>query len=725
MRSTGLFSLTVLICLTGSLAEAKEPGLAGTEALFQGTKKLTKVGVPGPLSVFRERTEVIALGRSQGVSCPLVVAANYGRGRVLAFGHGGYLGRDSIAQNSVFMTQALRWLGKNQKIIKVAARTGDLSELCQSQKMTFQWHKKLEDFNLQHWNVVVINPRNNDSEALYKKLRAYVREGGSLMVAGLGWGWLQLNRGKSLATEHPANRLCRPFGVAWGLGYMDRIEPLSIKDPRRRMGKADWALSQFEDSKARAKLPKPALQQGCVMLMQCIYALPENHTFVRRLRTLLGSVSVRIDAKAPLTWRRPLARLKCLMDQESQQSWAASPSAADFPGAVPDGVARISSSVVTTGVRGWQSTGLYAAPGQDLVIDCKNFKGCAVRIGCHSDELWHKDKWRRHPEISRRFELTAARQTVGHSFGGLIYIECGHKGRALKISGAVAAPRFVLGQTPVGLWKAWLRRNPGPWAELESGKIIVTLPSKYVRSLEDPEALMKAWDRVLDCYAALGQRPLPDRPERIVADRQISAGYMHSGYPIMIHMDQAKNLVDRALILGEGKKTLWGFWHELGHNHQRPEWTFRGTVEVTCNLFTLYVLNKISGIEPSKHVRFKAMLTKARAFWKRGAPFKDWQRDPFLALYMYVQVQAEFGWGVFEKVFAEVRDLKLAERPRTDADKRDQWLVRLSKACGRDLGPFFKIWGVPVRDKARAACKQWPVWLPETMKALASKEKSK
>jgi hypothetical protein len=46
------------------------------------------------------------------------------------------------------------------------------------------------------------------------------------------------------------------------------------------------------------------------------------------------------------------------------------------------------------------------------------------------------------------------------------------------------------------------------------------------------------------------------------------------------------------------------------------------------------------------------------------------------------------------------------------------WLVRLSEATGKNLGPFFQVWGVPTSDKARKSVERLPKWLPD---ALASK----
>lgn len=111
---------------------------------------------------------------------------------------------------------------------------------------------------------------------------------------------------------------------------------------------------------------------------------------------------------------------------------------------------------------------------------------------------------------------------------------------------------------------------------------------------------MRHRQRVMDAAADLATIPRARRrPERIVTDRQISAGYMHSGYPIMTHLDAAAFMTDLADLGDHG----WGPYHEIGHNHQSGDWTFDGTVEVTVNLFTLYILETVCGVAPSRTMR--------------------------------------------------------------------------------------------------------------------------
>ena len=80
---------------------------------------------------------------------------------------------------------------------------------------------------------------------------------------------------------------------------------------------------------------------------------------------------------------------------------------------------------------------------------------------------------------------------------------------------------------------------------------------------------------------------------------------------------------------------------------------------------------------------------------------------------MYEQMVQEFGWEPFKKVFREYRALPQAERPNTTLEKHDQWMMRMSKACGRNLGPFFEHWGIPTSPRARDSIKDLPQWMPK------------
>lgn len=276
--------------------------------------------------------------------------------------------------------------------------------------------------------------------------------------------------------------------------------------------------------------------------------------------------------------------------------------------------------------------------------------------------------------------------------------------------GVVESPFYVLGKTDSESWKR-LRDAPAPWAELQCERITLTIPSELIRSLENPKPLMEFWNKMLGYYVELGTRPLDRRPQRIVADRQISCGWLHSGYPIMANIDVSPQMVNLKKLAEPEKDSegAWGFWHEMGHNHQRPEWTFNGSVEVTCNLFSLFVEEKIRGIAPKDHPWLKGQIDRVDTYLMHP-DFNVWKKDPGIALWFFVELQDEFGWTAFQEVFAAYAMTPGKELPTTDEGKRDQWLTRMSQATGRNLAPYFDSWGIPISEGARQEVDHLPPW---------------
>jgi hypothetical protein len=164
-----------------------------------------------------------------------------------------------------------------------------------------------------------------------------------------------------------------------------------------------------------------------------------------------------------------------------------------LPGEVPAGAPRVTRSVeIDAAIPRWHSTGLYAAPGEAITVRLPKpaaegtaadpaAGGLVLQIGAHTDELWELEEWQRAPRVFRRVALDRELTTVASPLGGLIYVDvpesCALGKVAVEIGHAVEAPRFVLERTSDEEWKGSLRHRSAPWAELESGKIVVTVPT--------------------------------------------------------------------------------------------------------------------------------------------------------------------------------------------------------------------------------------------------------
>jgi len=413
----------------------------------------------------------------------------------------------------------------------------------------------------------------------------------------------------------------------------------------------------------------------------------------------------------------------------------------NFPGDVPEGSERMSKTLVINGdfeQPHWQyaygqpwrdemkSTGMYAAPGEKIMVsvpvDILN-KGIKVLIGVHLDDLSKKENPARDPVVTKSKELIKddVRKVSGgnmasiefhNKYGGLIYILI-PTGSALgdfevTVSNAVKAPHFVLGEMTNEEWIAEHSKNPAPWAEMETSKMILTLRSTHVRDMEDPIRLMEFWNRVLDADADLAgiDRENRARAERIAIDDEISMGWMHSGYPMMAYTEGvAANLVNYERLSTQGD---WGFFHELGHNHQWMDWVLDGTTETSCNLFSVYVLEKVVGMKDGGHgaVSPEARAERRKKHFENGAKLKDW--NVWVALETMLMIKEAFGWEPYTRMFQ--RYMTFTTRPKDNFEKIDWFVKYLSLETEHNLAPFFEYWGVPVSDSIEEELITYPVF---------------
>ncbi|MFN7019906.1 MAG: M60 family metallopeptidase [Phycisphaerales bacterium] len=708
--------------------------IADRAFILEGVHEVAAPGTPGTLAVWGPSAFVLAAGRGEhDLPTPVIAAGVMGRGRVVAFPHTGLLSAESLptADTAGLITNCVRWAAgvTNDRPVVVGLFNSNLAETLNSHGFTARPVSKrdLTDDTLAELDVLCI-VGNDLTNGHVKAIARFVERGRGLLAAQTAWAW-KAPPGKSLS-DNPLNVLFAPSGIAWTGAYAGKSRPTGFvtAGADQPMLHGEHALDAVIAAARSGDKPGENLRLASKTALHAVRSMPVDDALLRpRVDSLILEHAAELapTAERPITSREPLRRLLLAASIERDRRLRADevrphPSAASFPGKVAGSSQRATRSLrIDPSVAGWHSTGLYAAPGEvvNVVIPHEHVpRGLRVRIGCHKDELWHLDTWKRVPQITREFPLDADRIEAASAFGGPIYLVVDERFEAdpfeVTISNAVEAPMFVLGRTTPEDWRSSIRELPAPWAELVGRRIILSVPSSAVRNLDDPASLMEFWDAIAtaqDDLATVANVDRNHRQDRFVADIQISAGYMHAGYPIMTHLDA----VDDMTSVDKLRAGCWGLYHELGHNHQHGDWTFEGTVEVTCNLFTLYTLDKACGVPwGAGHGGLKNRDEKIGRHLAAGAPFDAWKSDPFLALHMYVQLIEGFGWETVRRVFAEYRTLARPERPANDDHKRDQWLVRYSRACGRDLGPFFQAWGVPTSDQARGSINHLPVWMP-------------
>ncbi len=749
---------------TRGVAPLDQPWRADQRAILGTVHRIAAPGTPGTLALWSPDAIPLVLDNANPPSV-VAAAAPMGTGRVVLLTHS-YLDDRVLAADDTarFITNAIWWLARDNDAPKVvivgAPAPAQLrANGIDARALGRDWVEELAGAD-----VLLLATADLDADQI-AAVRSFVENGGGLLAGMCPWGTAQVRL--EPVDRTPLARLVASSGISFTDGYArsDRggFDACSPPTPASNGALAFDALEDFALGRAVPRdsplaPPQPEepdahaghnhgpprrideTQTAVHAATQVVRWIPDWREVPQAQRTMSRIESLRSThsrgivprPESPITRQDGLGRALAAADIAAYLRMPpgearAYPGANDYPGEVSRDAPRVDTTrTLPLSVPRWHSTGLYAPAGEPIRItipaDAAR-SGLAVRIGAHTDALWHLDSWQRAPEISLAWPLDAAQTEVASPFGGLIYIEVPDRmalearrsGQSpnvqVTISGAVEAPFFRLGSTDIDEWRARIRTLGAPWAELATDKVILTVPASEVRELDDPVALMTFWDSLID--AASDLRGIPRErpfPHRYVPDVQISAGYMHSGYPIMTHLDASIPMTQ----LDQMRKGQWGLFHELGHNHQDSMWTFEGTGEVTCNLWSIYMLEACCNTTWEPGTQGHGNRERRWAEYDAdGRPFGKWQSDPFLALQMYEQVKNRFGWKPFSSVFREYDRLPRDQRPKGTQEQIDQWMVRLSKACGHSLAPFFDAWGVPITDGARGAVKDLPVWMPE------------
>jgi len=674
--------------------------------------------LPGDITVADAEAVPLAFGRYGGGEVTVAAAGVLGRGRTVAVSHTAFFCPETAddPQNATFLRHCLIWLSHGNAPSKVfvdARNAGQRTAI----------EKALPGIDLETVNgyhalarlpddaVFVTSPDSHEQLDDAKLLTAFVRRGGGSLCFVVGWGWHQIT-GKRFDTESPFNTAMGPCGLFTTDGYAEKCA-----DGRYKIAKAgklpgivaDEALRMIEDAKTELSANTAA---RCVRtLCGLMTALPPDDTrWLPRLMSIAYSAneSAIPSPRHPLSAKKPRERLGMIMQQRAwlanpEKNWPAHPAAAVYPGLPAPNTPRMTRSVeVDLSVPDWQGTGLFAVAGEPLTITLAEGAeklGLRVRIGTTSCNITSHSSWNRAPLVTVELPLNKRTTSFASPFGGLVYIVAPHNRKSkqgktsITIGPACPAARYVEGRDTPESWKRSLENCPAPFAEIENDVIALTVPISEARKVANPQEALSILRQVLANDAWLTGIPVKRaRPERMCADVQLCAGYMHSGYPIMLPMHTIKHLLNAETLRKGDEDDVWGFFHEIGHNHQNDDWTFEGTGEVTVNFFSLYNMEKICGKKARETEKMgNAALLRSVERWKAaGRPFDQWKADPFLALNFFVELQQKYGWESFQKMFAEYRKLPKSERPKTDADKRRQWCERFSRIVGEDLTSEFE-----------------------------------
>ncbi|XP_078512416.1 TRPM8 channel-associated factor homolog [Lissotriton helveticus] len=683
---------------------------------------ITKGGDPSHLLVHGLLAFPVVLDDSHQ---SFLAAAHYGKGRVVIATHGNQIKTVGL---KTFLLNAVSWLdaGRKGKIGMVSKLTG-LHEILNANNVASEYSDLVPSLSVYCCLY--------DSASEVQKIQEFVAEGGGMLIGVQAWSWANDHLGQHAVAEYPFNKILNTFGISvLGQTCTAKAYKAMKAEDAGKVYHFRRSLSKFLQESSGNVVSNPSQGSQIIKLGQdCaeFAKLPGEgsamvHSIHQMLKDLLQRLgvpevsdkkSIRANSK-----KFPLICLSTPLYEHYPELFGVcqNPKLSDLSDV------NVCLDGNNKGDTAWRSTGLYLYPKQKASIEFPSSaigKQLKVQIGCQSDDLSTKDELFRPPVVIRIYEVKSEKMTISNLWGGLIYIlvpaSCALGPLSVTIKGAVRAPFYKHGETTDSAWLDTVRHYPAPWAEFATENIIFTVTAEKALTVEKPSALMSMWDRMMEAIAELATIHFPFwRPERIVEDVQIAVGYMHSGYPIMGLAESCKDF----LKVESNTAGNWGPIHELGHNRQHWKWDLSPyTKESTCNLWSVYVSEKVLKVSRSKahsNLEPQAREKTIKNYILKGAKLEDW--NFWAALETYLQLQEAFGWGPYIQLFSEYQ--KMTDIKNENPYKMNLWAEKFSNKVKKNLAPFFKMWGWPIEDSVSAKLSSLPEWEENPMKKFAGNQ---
>ena len=372
-------------------------------------------------------------------------------------------------------------------------------------------------------------------------------------------------------------------------------------------------------------------------------------------------------------------------------------------------------------------TGTYLAPGTIATVTVPQAlvgKDYQVRVGSHSWDFFRVTELYRLDRSSLLYDIDATEIQVSNPLGGGIYIEVPYLADEgiveVKVKNAVPSPYYSakpFHTTTLEEWKNIQRHHKAPWADFQSEKTMINVPTDWIYKLEDPATLMTEWDLSMDATNELMGYPIQRGKETLYSqiDLDLPHGFHATGYPaVSTWYDPNKDFGgdhDNYLVTGP-KHADYVEFHEMGHGYLFPK--LAADIESTVNLLYVAVLNRKFDFSLDKAFQLSSnprhdhrTIDNAAIAWMMLQDFKN--NKPMATLdksyqhkghASYVEIVRLFGWDVLAKYWKAYM-LKGDMKGVIDNGEADIIVLKLSEAIGADIRPLFHFWGVHPNKPAK------------------------
>ncbi|MDF7824757.1 M60 family peptidase N-terminal accessory domain-containing protein [Pontiellaceae bacterium B12227] len=374
-------------------------------------------------------------------------------------------------------------------------------------------------------------------------------------------------------------------------------------------------------------------------------------------------------------------------------------------------------------------TGAYLAPGSIATVTVPAAlvgKGYEIRIGAHVADLKNRPNiYKRLNRVSLTYPINSTTTEIASPLGGGIYIEVPYgieEGLVtVEFKNTVRAPFYSNSsarQTTLSEWQNTERSHPGAWADFETDKFMLTVPTDWIYAYNDPVTLMSNWDKAMDACSDLQGLPRI-RPKTVlycIIDVTLDANVFSPGYP------QSNDNYNPTSSAGGNKSHDYlngpkfaGYHHLHEFGHAAYVTKFRGELEALVNFFYVPVHHRMFGVSLDEAFGRSIGNYNSRNISRDQAALSWILSENFQAGYemdysnttnnqfkyqhrgygKYVEIAGLFGWDALSNFWHSVAvDAENGTTYSRNSDPVDSRILRMSRAAGCDLSPLIHFWGI-------------------------------
>jgi len=367
-------------------------------------------------------------------------------------------------------------------------------------------------------------------------------------------------------------------------------------------------------------------------------------------------------------------------------------------------------------------TGTYLAPGTIAMVTVPSSiarKGYTIRVGAHSWDNSNRPNIKRLDRSSLVYSINSTHVRVASPLGGGIYIEVPYLADAgivdVQVTNAVRSPYFSaksFHRTSLSEWQDIERKHPAPWADFQSEKFMLNVPTSWIYNFDDPVTLMEDWDKAMDAINDLMGYPHDRGKETMYpqVDLQFRASVYAPGYPSV----NEKYSPGRDYGGDYGHHLLKGpqhapdyLFHEEGHAYLFVK--FGGEMESTVNLLHVPVWHRKFGYDLDTAFRKSRgfgntyrTLDNTAVTWMtvfnfspKEVPMAEAEKAYQLKGHAkFVDIARLFGWESVNAFWHSINvDYENGIIWSKHGSPIDSLILRWCESVGVDLRPLFHFWG--------------------------------